>query len=96
MSCTAKRPELAELTNRKPPHSATVTNELLVKFNEQTAQDDIDKAILVCKGKTIKHLKGINVYHLQIESDASTGINCFKKSQFVKYAEPNRVVKIYK
>ena len=92
MGCTAKPPQSKGLNTK----SDVISNELLVKFNEGTPQGEVDKIITDCKGELIKHLDGINVFHLKVSTSVGEGINCFKKYTSVKYAEPNRVVKVYK
>lgn len=76
--------------------SEIVSNELLVKFNDGTSKIEIDNIIKNCNGELIKILEGINVYHLKITTPVAQGIPCFQKSSSVKYAEPNRVVRINK
>lgn len=92
ISCTAKSTDPKKST----PKSVPVTQELLVKFVEETPQIEIDKIITTCSGTVVKHLEGINVFHIKISTSTSEGISCFQKNASVKYAEPNRVVKIYK
>ena len=98
ISCTAKSPggETKSIHLQKEKDSALVANELLVKFQTGTPEDEINNIIASCGGTVIKHLEGINVFHVKVTSSSAEGINCFQKSKAVKYAEPNRVVKIYK
>lgn len=92
-SCTAKLP----LQDKKPVNQPQIIeHEVLVKFQEGVSQEESNKIISSCGGTVIKHLEGINVYHIKVTSSSAQGISCFQKNASIKYAEPNRVVKIYK
>lgn len=98
LSCTAKDhgTDKKYLHLQKGKASASIPNELLVKFQTGASQEEAHKVIASCNGTIIKHLEGINVFHIRVTSSATEGMACFQKNSSVKYAEPNRVVKIYK
>lgn len=91
-SCSAKSTETKKIVTK----SDGIAHELLVKFVESTPKDEINKIITNCGGTIIKHIEGINVFHIKVSTSTAGGMRCFQKNSAVKYAEPNRVVKIYK
>lgn len=65
--------------------------EILVKFKEDVQKQRIEDIIMHEGASIIKHLKGIDVYHLKLKEGQSVrqAIDIFSTYPEVQYAEPN-------
>ncbi|MFC2074901.1 hypothetical protein ACFLRA_01345 [Bdellovibrionota bacterium] len=89
ISCTKEKEKLPPLV--KPQ---SVAQEVLAKFNAEVSEEKKKTLISKCKGTIIKHLGGVDVYHLKAENSAGELMSCLKKFSEIKYVEPNRIYRI--
>lgn len=68
-----------------------VSGEILVKFKGDVQKQSIEKIIKYEGADVIRHIKGIDVYHLRLKEGQSVrqAIDIFLRYPEVEYAEPN-------